>query len=626
LFNKMQEKLDSRLRGNDGSAGPSLHQERRFTTYNGVPPMSSTSAAAPAPTHRAFPPLAYALREALRAGYGATDLRHDLLAGLAVGIIAVPLSLALAIASGVPPQHGLYTAFIGGALISLAGGSRFNVSGPTAAFVVILFPIAQQYGIAGLLLAGMMAGLMQIALGWGRMGQLIQYIPHPVITGFTAGIAIVIASLQLRDLLGLRDVQGSAHFIERLTEIGARLGATNGAELVLGLATLALMVTWRRLRLPLPPYLAGALFAGVAAWVLKTWYPQLGVLTIADRFQYVAGGATHAGVPALLPHFQWPWQLPGPDGAAVPLSLATVRALLGPAFAIAMLGSIESLLCAVIADGMTGRKHEPNAELVAQGLGNVVVPFFGGIPATGALARTAAGIRAGARSPLACATHALFVLAAMLTLAPLLSWLPMCGLAALLLKVAWNMSERHNFLRILRVAPRADVLLLLTCFTLTVLFDMVIAISVGVVLGSLFFMHRMSKVSMVSLVGEGHPAVPAGLPKDVRYYEVAGPLFFGAAERAMASLREHDRSARAVILDLSAVPTIDISGLLALEDVIDELNDAGIFVALCGAQRNVLRVLREAGYTKETGKRWYYQSAEAAVKRLAEPEPPAPAA
>ncbi len=570
---------------------------------------------------RAFPPLGSALRAVLREGYGTAAARHDLLAGIAVGIIAVPLSLALAIASGVPPQHGLYTAVVAGAVIALAGGSRFSVSGPTAAFVVILFPIAQQHGVGGLLLATLMAGAILVAMGWGRMGQLIQYIPYPVTTGFTAGIALVIASLQLRDLLGL-EVAGSAHFLERVGQVFWALPQLHAGELALGLGTLAVMIGWRRLRLPLPPYLAGAVFAALAAYVLKHGFPEIPVTTIADRFSYIgADGATHAGIPPLLPQWHWPWNLPGPGGAPLALSFELVRSLVGPAFAIAMLGAIESLLCAVVADGMTGKKHDPDAELVAQGLGNLVAPLFGGIPATGALARTAASIRAGARSPVAAFTHALYVLAAMLTLAPLLSWLPMCGLAALLLKVAWNMSERKNFARILRVAPRGDVLLLLTCFFLTVLFDMVLAITAGVVLGSLMFMHRMAKVSRVDLIGEGHPEAPAGLPKDVRYYEIAGPLFFGAAERAMNALRNHDRGVRALILDLSAVPTIDASGLVALEEVIDELNEAGIFVALCGAQRAVLQVLRDAGYLKEHGKRWYYQSSEAAVKRLRELAP-----
>lgn len=565
---------------------------------------------------RAFPPLGSAVREVWREGYRWADLRADLLAGLSVGIIAVPLSLALAIASGVPPQHGLYTAVVAGALIALTGGSRYSVSGPTAAFVVILFPIAQQHGLGGLLVATFMAGMMLVAMGWGRMGQLIQYIPYPVTTGFTAGIALVIASLQLKDLFGLDAATGSQHFIARLSELGGLLHAVSAPELALGLATLLVMIGWRRYALPLPPYLAGAVFAGLAAWVLKTQWPAFDITTIADRFSYTADGVVHAGVPALLPQWHWPWDLPGRDGAPLVLSFDLMRTLAGPAFAIAMLGAIESLLCAVVADGMTGRKHDPDAELVAQGLGNLAAPLLGGIPATGALARTAANIRAGARSPVAALTHAGFVLAAMLLLAPLLSWLPMCGLAALLLKVAWNMSERRNFLRILRVAPRGDVMLLLACFGLTVLFDMVVAITAGVVLGSLMFMHRMSKVSRVQLVGEGHPAVPQGLPADVRFYEVAGPLFFGAAERAMAALRNHDRGVRAVILDLSAVPTIDVSGLVALEEVIDELNEAGLTVALCGAQEAVLGVLGEAGYTQETERRWYCQSSAAAVERL----------
>jgi sulfate permease, SulP family len=574
---------------------------------------------------RAFPPIGSALRGTLRQGYGLADLRADVLAGLSVGIIAVPLSLALAVASGVPPQHGLYTAFIAGAVIALAGGSKYNVSGPTAAFVVILFPIAQQHGLGGLLVATFMAGILLVAMGWGRLGQLIQYIPYPVTTGFTAGIALVIASLQLKDWLGLEGLRGSEHFLARVGEILQALPHTQAAELALGAATLAVLVAWPRLKLPLPAYLGGALFAGAAAWALKSAWPELEVTTIADRFSYVGSdGAVHAGIPAMLPSFHAPWDLPGKDGAPMHLSFELVRSLMGPAFAIAMLGAIESLLCAVIADGMTGRrggKHDPDAELVAQGLGNIAAPLFGGIPATGALASTAASIRAGARSPAASLAHALFVLAAMLTLAPLLSWLPMSGLAALLLMVAWNMSERRSFLRILRVAPRGDVALLLACFLLTVLFDMVVAITAGVVLGSLLFMHRMSKVSMVKLIGEGHPEAPPGLPADVRYYEVAGPLFFGAAERAMSALRNHDREVRAVILDLSSVPTIDASGLVALEEVIDELGEAGIFVALCGAQRNVLRVLRDAGYLKEHGRRWYFPSSEAAVRRLREPQP-----
>lgn len=568
---------------------------------------------------RAFPPLGIALRESLAEGYGRRELRADLLAGISVGIIAVPLALALAIASGVPPQHGLYTAFIAGGLTAAAGGSRYSVTGPTAAFVVILQPIAASQGLGGLLLATLMAGLMLIALGWGRLGQLIQFIPHPVTTGFTSGIALVIASLQLHDFLGLKFQPHAEHFAGRLGELVAALPSFSPWETGLGLSVLGLLIVWNRLKLPVPAYLVAAVFAALAGYALEHLLPGVDITTVADRFSYVLDGQTHAGIPPMLPSLQLPWNLPGKDGAPLELSFELLRSLVGPAFAIAMLGAIESLLCAVVADGMTGKKHDPDAELVAQGLGNVLAPLFGGIPATGALARTAANIRTGARSPIAAISHALFVLACMLTLAPLLSLLPMSGLAALLLMVAWNMSERRNFRHILRVAPRGDVLLLLTAFVLTVMVDMVMAITVGVVLGALFFMHRMSKVSMVRLVGENAPDAPQGLPSDVRYYEIAGPLFFGAAERAMEGLRRHDRKVRALILDLSAVPTIDATGLVALEAVLDDLHEAGIYVAICAAQRNVLRVLREAGYFKEPGRRWYFRNVAAAVKRLAEP-------
>ncbi len=565
---------------------------------------------------RRFPRFAPALRDSLKEDYGRAGLLQDFWAGLSVGIIALPLSLALAIASGVPPQHGLYTAIIAGAIAALAGGSRFNVTGPTAAFVVILHPIAVAYGIGGLLVATLMSGAILVAMGWGRMGQLISYIPHSVTTGFTAGIAVVIASLQIKDFLGLSPVDVPENFFGRLTALGAALPTLNPAEAGLGLATLALLIVWPRLRTPIPAYLVGAVFAGLASFALGHWWPEFHVATIADRFSYLLDGTVRAGIPQLPPQFAWPWNLTAVGHAPLMLSFALLKELAGPAFAIAMLGAIESLLCAVIADGMTGKKHDPDAELVAQGLGNLVAPLFGGIPATGALARTAANIRAGARSPIAAVIHALFILVAMLTIAPLLSWLPMCGLAALLLLVAWNMSERKNFRNILRVAPRTDVILMLLCFTLTVLVDMVTAISVGVVLAALEFMHRMAKLSLVKMISEGEADAPVGLPKDVRYYTIAGPLFFGAAERAVSALRNHDRNVRAVILDLAAVPTIDITGLVALQSVIDELLAAGIFVAICSAQRNVLRVLREGGYRKREGQLWYFASVAAAVQRL----------
>lgn len=566
---------------------------------------------------RQFPPFAAAWREALREGYTRRSLLRDFWAGLSVGVIALPLSLALAIASGVPPQQGLYTAVFAGALIALAGGSRYSVSGPTAAFVVILYPIAQHHGLGGLLLATLLAGLILVAFGWGRLGQLIEYIPYPVTTGFTAGIAIVIASLQLKDFLGLRAPHLAENFAGRLYGLAAALPSMHASECALGAATLAVLILWPKLRTPLPAYLAGATFTLLAAIAVNRWLPAWHITTIADRFSYVVDGQTLPGIPRLPPQWRWPWTLPGPDGQPLGLSLALLRELMGPAFAIAVLGAIESLLCAVVADGMTGRRHNPDTELVAQGLGNILAPMFGGIPATGALARTAANIRAGAVSPLASFIHAAFVFIAMVALAPLLSQLPMPGLAAMLLIVAWNMSERERFVRVLRVAPRSDVALLLLCFGLTVFIDMVTAVSAGVVLGSLVFMHRMAKVSQVRLLAEGEAGAPPGLPRDVRYYTVAGPLFFGAAERALSVLRRSQRNIRAVILDLSHVPTIDISGLVALETAIDELNRAGIFVAVCSAQRNVLQVLIDGGYRRQHGKIGYHRSVQAALQALA---------
>lgn len=566
---------------------------------------------------RAFPSFAPALREALNEGYGRAELLRDLWAGLSVGVIALPLSLALAIASGVPPQQGLYTAAVAGALAALCGGSRYNVTGPTAAFVAILHPIAVSHGLAGLLVATLMAGAIMVAMGWGRFGQFISYIPYPVTTGFTAGIALVIASLQLKDFLGLAPGALPEHFVGRLVALVHAVPTLNWPEAALGLATLAVLLVWARLRTPVPAYLVGATFAALAAYLLHQFFPALHIETIADRFHYELDGVSHPGIPRLPPHFLVPWDLPGPDGQPLELSFALVRELIGPAFAIALLGAIESLLCAVIADGMTGKRHDPDAELVAQGLGNLAAPLFGGIPATGALARTAANIRSGAVSPIASLIHALFVLAAMVTLAPLLSWLPMCGLAALLMLVAWNMSERHKFARILRTAPRGDVVLLLLCFGLTVGIDMVIAISVGVVLAALQFMHRMAKLSRIVQVHAAAPHAPAQLPPDVRWYAIAGPLFFGAAERAAAALRTHDRSAKAVILDLGEVPVIDATGLVALETVITELAGAGIFVALVRAPREVLGALRDSGFHKAEGKLWFYSSSDAALRALA---------
>ncbi|HSC85419.1 MAG TPA: SulP family inorganic anion transporter, partial [Pseudomonas sp.] len=391
-----------------------------------------------------LPPLFSAWRQVWRAGYSLRALRGDLSAGLTVGIIAIPLAMALAIAVGVPPQHGLYTVLIAAPLIALTGGSRFNVSGPTAAFVVILLPITQQYGLAGLLLCTMLAGLILVALGLCRAGKLIEFVPYPVTLGFTAGIGIVIAVLQLKDLLGLRLAGSPHHMIEQLQLIGQALPDFRPGDMLVAGASLATLLLWPKLVPKIPGHLIALTVGALLALALEAC--GLPVATLGERFSYSVDGVSHPGIPPFLPSFAWPWQLSGADGKPLILSFELIRQLLAPAFAIAMLGAIESLLCAVVADGMTGSKHDPNGELIGQGLGNLIAPLFGGITATAAIARSATNVRTGAFSPLAAIIHAGVVLLAMLSLAPLFSYLPMAALAALLLMVAWNMSEPSHVL------------------------------------------------------------------------------------------------------------------------------------------------------------------------------------
>ncbi|HEX6900055.1 MAG TPA: C4-dicarboxylic acid transporter DauA [Thermoanaerobaculia bacterium] len=537
----------------------------------------------------ASPPLrpAAALIATFRNGYGAGDLRADLLAGMVVGIVALPLSMALAVASGVAPQYGLYTAIVAGGVIAALGGSMVQVSGPTAAFVVLLAPISAKFGLGGLVLATLMAGVLLMILGAARLGSLIQFVPYPVTTGFTAGIAVVIATLQLKDFLGLTVAEMPEEYVERVGALARALPTLRWQDLSIGIFTLALLLLWPRITRKMPAPLVALSLGGVLAAVLARWVPGFEVATIASRFK--------DGIPQLLPLPVFPWNLPGPDGQPLGLSFGLIRELVPSAFAIAMLGAIESLLSAVVADGMTGGSHDPDAELMAQGTGNIIAPFFGGIAATGALARTATNIRSGARSPLAAIFHSLFVLLAVLLLAPVLNYLPMASLAALLLIVAWNMSEAKHFLHALRVAPRSDVVVLLTCFGLTVVFDMVVSVTVGVLLAALLFMRRMAEVSGSRLVDQ-HP-IAKGLPRDVLVYEVSGPLFFGAAQRAMSAFHRTAMSGVSVlVMDLSSVPAIDATGLVSLESAIERLNAMGVFVILAGVQSQPLRVLARAGW------------------------------
>ena len=537
--------------------------------------------------------LSTALRESLREGYKARDLRADILAGIVVGIVALPLAMALAIASGVPPQHGLYTSIVAGALIPIFGGSRWNVSGPTAAFVVLLAPVSARFGPGGLMLASMLAGVLLMAMGLMRMGRLIQFVPHPVTTGFTAGIGVVIATLQLKDFFGLRPGPMGEHYHEKVAALWSAAGTYRWQDLSIGLFTLGVLILWPRLTKRIPSPLVAVTMAALYTQLLSRFVPGFEAATIASRF---------SGIPRGLPHFDWPWNQPGADGQPIGLSFHLLQELLKPAFAIAALGAIESLLCAVVADGMAGTRHNPDVELAAQGIGNVCAPLFGGIAATGAIARTATGIRSGARTPLAAFVHALFVLLAVLALAPLLGYLPMASLAALLLVVAWNMSDARHFVHTLRVAPRSDVLVLLCCFSLTVAFDMVISVGVGIVLAALLFMQRMSNISGVTRSDARPGALQDPKLAGVVVYEIAGPLFFGAAEKAVSTLAPVAGKAQVVILRMGAVPVMDMTGLVALESAIAKLHKKHTFVVLAGVQHQPREVLERAGMREEAGK------------------------
>ena len=555
-------------------------------------------------------PMFAAWRQTLKAGYSFKALRGDLAAGLTVGIIAIPLAMALAIAVGVAPQYGLYTVLVAAPLIALTGGSRFNVSGPTAAFVVILLPITQQFGLGGLLLCTMLAGLIMIAMGLGRAGRLIEFVPYPVTLGFTAGIGIVIATLQLKDLFGLSLSSQPLHYLEQVQVLLLALPSAHLGDALVAALSLAVLILWPRWVPKVPGHLAALAVGTVAGLALEA----LGIplATLGERFSYNLDGVLHAGIPPFLPDFTWPWQLPAANGQPLGLSFELIRQLLAPAFAIAMLGAIESLLCAVVADGMTGSKHDPNAELVGQGLGNLIAPLFGGITATAAIARSAANVRAGAFSPLAAIIHAGVVLVAILLLAPLFSYLPMAALAALLLMVAWNMSEAGHVLHTLRIAPRSDVLVLLTCLILTVLFDMVLAVGVGLLLAAGLFIKRMSDLTDTAALPRHFHQALKDLPEHVLVYAIRGPLFFGAAEKALSVLRRFNNDVKVVIVDISAVPLLDMTALAALDNVLRDYRKQHVGLVLVGTSSRVRLKLRRAGILREEGHLAYVQNLEQA--------------
>ena len=573
--------------------------------------------------------LAYGLRSRLREGYSVKDFRADLLAALVVGVVALPLSMALAIACDIKPQHGLYTAIIAGFTCALLGGTRFQVTGPTAAFVVILVPIVHRFGLGGLLIAGAMAGVILIVMGLARLGKLMEFVPHPVTSGFTMGIAVVIGVLQLKDVFGvtLPRTEGTFEYLGALW--GAR-GQVNPYDLAVAVVTIGLLLGLPRVLKRVPAPLVALTVVSVLVVVCERWWPGFHASTIGnlEKFTFKIGNETRHGIPPLPPIPMLPWHLPG-----ITLDYHTIRELLPSAFAIAMLGAIESLMAAVVADGMSGSRHDPNAELIALGIGNILCPFFGGIAATGALARTATNIRAGAHSPFAAAMHAVFILACTIVLAPLVAYLPMAGLAGLLIIVARNMSGARHFARLLRIAPRSDVLVMVTCFTLTVVFDMVIAVTVGVVLAALLFMRRMAVTTTVALE-TAQEAVGVDLPPGIRLYEVAGPMFFGAAKSAMEAIAAvGSGNDHTFVLNMQHVPTIDVTGLVALESVLDRLYRSRIKVIFAGLTPEVAELLDRAGIKRQPGRLAYAPDVETAISmaivhgarlpRSAEPPPAA---
>ncbi|MBK6880185.1 MAG: C4-dicarboxylic acid transporter DauA [Elusimicrobia bacterium] len=557
-----------------------------------------------------------ALRERWAEGYTRRDLTGDLLAGLTVGLVAVPLSMALAVASGVAPQHGLYTAIVAGFLTPLFGGSRYQVTGPTAAFVVILAPIASRHGLAGLALAGAMAGVLLILMGLARMGQVIQFVPHPVTTGFTSGIALVIATLQIKDFFGLQPGALPDHFVPRLGALWAARATVSGTECAIGAVTLFLFWVWPKFVRRVPALLGALAIVTFGVAALESLFPSFRAATVATRF------AATGGIPAGAPPFVWPWAWAGPSGAAPVLSFAYIESLLPAALAIALLGAIESLLSAVVADGMTRTRHDPDAELLALGQGNIAAAFFGGLPATGAFARTAAGIRAGARSPLAAMTHALTVLGVVLLFAPWISRLPMAAMAALLLVVAYHMSEIRRVRHLGRVAPRGDLLVLAACFLLTVLFDMVIGVSAGIVLAALLFLRRMARHTRGRSLSHGPSATGHAWPRDVFVYEIAGPLFFGAVENALGALRAIHQQMRCVVLILTEVPHLDATALVALEAVLSDLRQGGRSVVLVGAGPQPLRLLKRAGLLEGDSAVQSVGTIDEALSRVGRRDPP----
>ncbi|HEU5047711.1 MAG TPA: SulP family inorganic anion transporter [Rickettsiales bacterium] len=521
-------------------------------------------------------PLACALRKSLREGYSLNTFRHDLIAALIVSLVALPLDMALAIAVGLPPQYGLYTAIVTGIIVPLLGGAPFQVSGPTAAFVVILAPIVSQHGLHGLIITTIISGILLILMGITKVGRYINYVPYPVTTGFTSGIAMVIATISLNDLLGLRIENLHGSYIEKVSVIASHMPSLYWPEALVGLVSLFIMFTSRFALPKVPPPVVGIAIGTLLTWVLNSHGFDIATLGSRFTFQWPDGSTGH-GIPPFAPSFHWPNHIPG-DLFAWP-SYEELKILAVPSLVIATLGALESLLSATVADGIAGTRHAPNAELIAVGIGNVLSGLASGIPATGAIARTATNIHSGAKTPLASAMHALFIMIYVMLLARYMSYIPMSALAALLVTVAYRMSHYRQFVRTLRIAPGSDSLVLLVCFGFTVFIDMVAGVTAGVVLACLLLLKRLAALTSS---GISTPPPHLNLPSNVLIYHINGALFFATAEKAFDRAGFMLDNVRTLIIDMLNVPLIDMTGLVAMKTMILDIAGRTERIILCG--------------------------------------------
>ena len=533
--------------------------------------------------------------------YDRSQFSADVVAGVIVGIVALPLAIAFAIASGVTPDRGLYTAIIAGFLISALGGSRVQIGGPTGAFVVIVYGIVQRFGIDGLIVATLMAGVILIVLGVARMGAAIKFIPHPVVVGFTSGIAIIIFSSQVKDFLGLKVANLPPEFIPKWRVIASHLDSIDITTAAISTLALAIMLVWPRVSRRIPGPFVALIVTTVVARVFN-----LPVETIGTRFGAISASFPHPVVPHV--------------------TLDQLRGLVAPAFTIALLAAVESLLSAVVADGMIGGRHRSNMELVAQGIANIVSPLFGGIPATGAIARTATNVKNGGRTPVAGMVHALTLLLITLFFGRWAALIPLATLAAILVVVSYHMSEWRTFRGEL-TAPKSDVVVLLTTFALTVIIDLTVAIEVGMVLAAFLFMRRMAEVTNISVVtreladedgdDEGDPNAvrDRSVPDGVEVFEINGPFFFGAAEQFKDTLNEVARKPKVLIIRMRAVPAIDATGLHVLQELARRYRREGTLLLLSDVHAQPMFALVRSDILPEIGEENLFGNIDDALNR-----------